>query len=126
MHDIPRAKNVEFGDEGALQIDFAENFVCEFQDEVQSAHWNQLQLTLFIIAFHYNDIFQSKVFVSDNLKHTKETIVPYLFKVLSGLPTTLKVSKVWSDGPSSQFKNKYIPILSWHLVSPHQRFRSKK
>lgn len=50
MHDIPRAKNVEFGDEGALQFDFAENFVCEFQDEVQSAHWNQLQLTLFTIG----------------------------------------------------------------------------
>lgn len=24
-----------------LQIDFAENFVCVAQDEVQSAHWNQ-------------------------------------------------------------------------------------
>lgn len=24
-----------------LQIDFAENFVCEAQDEIQSAHWNQ-------------------------------------------------------------------------------------
>lgn len=24
-----------------LQIDFAENFTCEAQDEIQSAHWNQ-------------------------------------------------------------------------------------
>lgn len=28
-------------DMASLQIDFAENFCCESQDEVQSAHWNQ-------------------------------------------------------------------------------------
>lgn len=37
-HDRPRALNVEFPDEGLLQVDFAENFVCEAQDGVQNAH----------------------------------------------------------------------------------------
>ncbi|CAH0560600.1 unnamed protein product [Brassicogethes aeneus] len=31
MHDRPRAK---FPDEGLLQVDFAENFICEGQDEI--------------------------------------------------------------------------------------------
>ncbi len=30
-----------------LQMDFAENYTCTTQDEIQSAHWNQNQVTLF-------------------------------------------------------------------------------
>lgn len=92
-----------------------QNFFCVNQDEVQSAHWNQRQLTLFTSAFYYNDIFESRVTVTNNKDHTKQTIVPYLFKLLSKMPSTLKVLKIWSDEPSSQFKNKYmaaiIPVL---------------
>lgn len=29
------------GELATLQIDFAEGFSCEYQDEIQSAHWNQ-------------------------------------------------------------------------------------
>lgn len=85
MHDRPRAANVEYALEGLLQIDFAENFVCVNQDEVQNAHWNQQQLTLFTSGLYYNDVFQPKVFVSDNKSHTKETIVPYLWKLISNM-----------------------------------------
>lgn len=96
-------------------MDFAENFVCEAQDEVQSAHWNQRQLSLFTTAFYHNGTFQSKVFVSNNLNHTKETIVPYLMKLLSNLPSSVKILKIWSDGPSSQFKNRFIAAMIAHL-----------
>ena len=30
-----------------IQVDFAENFICAAQDEVQSAHWKQNQINLF-------------------------------------------------------------------------------
>lgn len=93
------------------RVDFAENFVYEGQDEVQNAHWNQRQLSLFTTGFYHNDAFQAKVFVSNNLIHTKDTIVPYLWKLLSNLPASLKILKIWSDGPSSQFKNKFIASL---------------
>lgn len=121
-YDRPRATNCEFADEGLLQIDFAENFVCELQDEVQSAHWNQRQLTLFTSALYFNDIYQSKVLVCDSLVHTKDTIVPMLCKLLEQLPKSMKVLKVWSDGPSSQFKNKYIAATITHLET---RFKIK-
>lgn len=115
LHNRPRAINEEYSLEALLQIDFAENFVCEAQDEVQSAYWNQRQLSLFTSALHYNDEIRSKVFVSNNTNHTKETIIPYIYKLLVTLPSTVKILKVWSDGPSSQFKNRYIAAMIQHL-----------
>lgn len=109
--DRSRAIGEKFPDEGSLQIDFAENFVCVSQDEVQSAHWNQRQITLFTSALHHNQIIQSKVYVSDVLDHTKNSIVPYLYKLLTDMPKTFKVLKIWSDGPSSQFKNKFMAAM---------------
>ena len=111
VQDLPRALNSEFPNEGLLQVDFAENFVCEAQDEVQNAHWNQRQLSLFTSGFYHNETLQAKVFVSDNLVHTKDTIVSYLWKLLSQSPASLKTLKIWSDGPSPQFKNKFIAAL---------------
>ncbi len=37
-----------------LQIDFAENYTCIAQDEVQSFHWVQPQVSLFTISALYN------------------------------------------------------------------------
>lgn len=109
--DVPRAKDVQLENEGVLQIDFAENFVCQGQDEVQAAHWHQKQLTLFTSALYYGEDVHSKVFVSDNEKHTKDTIVPFLYKILTSLPKDLKILKIWSDGPTSQFKNKFMAAM---------------
>lgn len=94
-YDRQRALNMELGGEGLLQIDFAENYVCEAQNEVQKAHWNQRQLTLFTSGFYYNNKFQAKAFVSDNLNHTKDTIVTYLWKLFSTLPPSLKILNIW-------------------------------
>lgn len=52
--------------------------------------------------------FQSKAIVSDSLDHRKDAIVPYLFLILQRLPPSAKRVVIWSDNPSSQFKNKYI------------------
>lgn len=116
-YDRPRALSAEFYGEALLQVDFAENYVCEAQDEVQNAHWNQRQLSLFTSALLYNGKTFSKVFVSNNLHHTKETIIPYVHKLLSSLPETVKIVKIWSDGPSSQFKNKFIAAIIGLLES---------
>ncbi|XP_048590135.1 uncharacterized protein LOC125573598 [Nematostella vectensis] len=37
-------------DEAVIQVDFAENYSCKFQDEIQSAHWAQTNVTLFTVA----------------------------------------------------------------------------
>lgn len=34
-------------DEGIVRVDFALNYTCQYQDEIQGAHWSQEQTTLF-------------------------------------------------------------------------------
>lgn len=42
--DRKRVNSDQHLDEALLQIDFAENYKCECQDEVQQAHYNQKQV----------------------------------------------------------------------------------
>jgi hypothetical protein len=66
-----------------VQIDFAENFSCFHQDEIQAAHWNHAQITLFTCCIWtgVKDI-QNFVVASDNLEHNKETATAFLLKIL--------------------------------------------
>ena len=63
-------------EEAVVQVDFAENFSCKYQGEVQSAPWSQDQVTLFTVAIwtksgDKNSCCESHVIVSDDLKHDK-------------------------------------------------------
>jgi len=65
----------ESGDTALIQINFSENYTCAQQDEIQSAHWNQKQVSLFTAAvWHSGKMFPS-VMVSDNMTNAKETVV---------------------------------------------------
>ena len=91
-----------------LQMDFAENFKCVAQDEVQTAHWNQSQVTLFTTVRWYCGDIHSEVIVSDCLKHGKMAIIVFLDELLKRKPINVSEVKIWTDGPLSQFKNKYV------------------
>jgi hypothetical protein len=41
--------------EAVVSLDFAENYRFVIQDEAQSFHWNNDQVTIFTIAVHYRD-----------------------------------------------------------------------
>ena len=69
-----------------LQMDFAENYTCTAQDEVQSAHWKQAHITLHTsVTWFRSDIFLH-VIISDNLKHDKHDVVVYLSEILKYKP----------------------------------------
>lgn len=70
-------------DKGAavIQIDFAENYKCVFQEEASNAHWNQSQVSLSTAAIWTSDSMKSYSIVSDDQDHSKRTIVPYLHKL---------------------------------------------
>lgn len=70
-----------------------------------------MQISLFTTATRHAKKLLPKVIASDNLKHSKETLVAYLFKIFTLLPKAIKIVKIWSDGPSSQFKNKFIAAI---------------
>ena len=93
-----------------IQVDFSENYTLQHQGEVQSAYWNQNQLTIFTVCAWMQKEKKSFVFVSDDLDHDKTSVCVFMDKVLSKLTTEngIKKADIFSDGPSSQFKNKYI------------------
>ena len=102
-----------------LQVDFSENATITSQNEIQSAHWNHGQATLFTAHAWITDG-KSKSFaiISDALTHTKQSVyvfMDYIMKYLRGDSQSLKVLNVFSDGASSQFKQKYLfsNLHSW-------------
>ena len=101
--------------DAVIQIDFSENYTCVAQDEIQSAHWNQRQVSLFTVATWHSGVLHSSVVASDNIVHSKDTVIAYMDLILGDLPDSVKSVSIWSDGPASQFKNRYIaasiPIL---------------
>ena len=46
--------------------------------------------------------------VSDNLKHDKTVVIIFTDQILSLKATNAKIVNIWSDGPSSQFKNRFV------------------
>lgn len=64
----------------------------------------------------------SNAIASDNTHHIKETIVAYLYKIFLTIPSTVKTVKIWSDGPSSQFKNKFMAAV---ILLLEQKFSVK-
>ena len=91
------------------QIDFAENFSTLWQDEVQSAHWNKKQITVFTSVTWQQDSCTSAVIISDDLTHSRDSIIIFIDKLLTSiLDKNIKKLHIWSDGPSSQFKNRFI------------------
>jgi hypothetical protein len=97
-----------------LQIDFAENYSCLHQDEAQSAHWHKSQVTLFTACFWTSPRPKSFAVVTDNLHHDKSSVAALLVQLLThffdGTPGC-QFLHICSDGPSSQFKNRFIFAL---------------
>lgn len=98
-----------------VQVDFAENYSCRYQDEVQSAHWNQQQVTSFTIAIWTkngpNVNCESHAIVTDELSHEKKAVAVFMSNVIDNLikkHPDISLCYIFSDGPSSQFKNKYV------------------
>lgn len=100
--------------EAAIQIDFSENYTCGHQDEIQAAHWDQSQVTIFPVVIWTKDGCKSYAFASDDRDHNKHSVSVFLEIVLKRVakenPNVTHIH-IFSDGPSSQFKNKYIVYL---------------
>ncbi len=106
--------------QAVVQIDFAENYTCFQQDEIQAAHWSQDQVTLFPVVIwtktgRNKTVCNSYAIVSDDHTHEKKSVAVFMDRVLSIFvkeknPEVNEVH-IFSDGPSSQFKNKYIVRL---------------
>ena len=115
-----------------LQMDFVENYAVSFQDEIQSAHWRQRQVSLYTVMVWHRETVISKVIVSDCRDHDKKAVAAFTCTVMEMIRTVLPSAttvNIWTDGPSSQFKNKFIfsfisklqdrysVSLAWHFFA---------
>ena len=102
-------------------LDFADNFLCKFQDEVQSAHWAYKQVTLFPSVFFYRcqvrcrELRHDEVaFLSDDLHKDASMSQMFIENILQRLQrnigASLKKVILVSDGCAAQFKSK-LPFL---------------
>jgi hypothetical protein len=94
-----------------LHVDFAENYLCESQDETQAAHWLQSQITVFTACFWTPSRHNSFVIISDDIHHEKTSVALFLDMLLQNYLPQLSSPKrltIFSDGAASQFKNRYI------------------
>ena len=102
-------------DSCVVQMDFAEYSTCQWQDEIQSAHWRQHQIGLYTVMVYHREAKRSIVIASDYRAHGKQAVAALTATVLEmivkELPTVKHVH-LWTDGPSSQFKNSQIDSFS--------------
>ena len=74
------------GTKVVLQVDFPENASLLTQNEIQSAHWNHAQATVFTVyAWVDKNLDESIVLVSDDLKHNKVSGYSYMSYILEYL-----------------------------------------
>ena len=94
-----------------VQMDFSEDSSV-YQDEVSSAHWKANSDILYTVMIWFRDQIVSMVLLSDRNNHDKTTVVPCTTYVLNCIKEhfgdNVHDIEIWTDGRSSQFKNKYI------------------
>ena len=95
-----------------FQVDFSENATLLEQNEVQSSHWTHKQVTIFTAhAWIKKHVKESFAIISDYLNHTKDAVYTFMSKLFDYLVKTyssIKLINVFSDGASSQFKQRYL------------------
>ena len=102
-----------------LQVDSSENATIMSQREVQSAHWSHAQATLFTAHVWIDGgKEESIILISDDLDHSKVSVYAFmghLFRHLKSTHEGITTINIFSDGPSSQFKQKYLfsNLSSW-------------
>ena len=93
--------------------------MCQYQDEIQSAHWQLHQVSLFTEALWHTSMLHSIVIASDNLALSKDTIIAYLDMLLEMIPNSVKTVSNWTDRPAFQFKNRFIAAAMISLQEKH-------
>jgi hypothetical protein len=61
-----------------IHLDYAENYKCATQDQIQAAYYSQKQVSLFTVVVSSGTFKKSLVLVSDNLSYGKESTMKYL------------------------------------------------
>ena len=112
-----------------IHMDFAEDYTCMSQKEIQSAYWSQSKVTIHpVVAYFKKDrklSHQSFVFISDEPNHDSKFVYALLKKlvpILVDLIDDIEFIHYWTDSPTSQYRNKTI----FKIVSCHEEMFNVK
>ena len=111
-------------------MDFSENYTLQSQDEIESAHWAQTQITLhpiFIVHHAPNStvdqqvlLKESLIIISDHLVHNAASVYVFTEQLMTHIrnnpgPCDVEVLHRWTDNCAVQYKCveafHYIPKL---------------
>jgi len=93
-----------------MQVDFSENYTITYQDEVQSAHWNAQQVSLYTVVAWAAEEVASYAVISNYMNHDKYAVAYFnglLIRDLKKRFPTLETIDIFSDGAAQHFKQKY-------------------
>ena len=100
-------------------MDFAENSLCVYQDEVQSARWGYRQITIHPVVLHYRchclqNVTEYTIFLTDNLQKDGNMVKAITDRVLEHTKQKgLEHMVIFSDGCDAQYKSR-LPF--YHLL----------
>lgn len=109
----------------SVNFDFAMNFSVEGQSEVQSALWSRASIVLFTVVENFNRESKKYIICSDNTTKDKNAIFAFI-ETLYGTKfidvNDVRITEmIWTDGPSSEFKNQYMVQLLKYLADKYQK-----
>ncbi|CAH0394631.1 unnamed protein product [Bemisia tabaci] len=119
-------------DELNIQVDFAENYESKYTSEVQTMHFgaNKAQMSIHTGVAYNNGLHSSFATISDNTDHKAHTVWAHLLPILLWLAEqypNVNTIIFFSDGPTSQYKNRFNIFLCYNVVKPifnHLKFVS--
>ncbi len=103
-------------DEAMIVMDFAENYSCRYKDEIATAFFEQVQVTIhpmMVYDYRYHNdtrilMKHAVIMISDDLKHDSFAVKVFeerCFEILNTLGSFSKIHE-WSDGCGVQYKAK--------------------
>lgn len=87
------------------------NYAAEGQEEIQSALWSRASIVLFTAAVLLNTELKYILLTSDFKSKEKNSIftyIQYIYTFFGNTHDSSIMEVIWSDGPSSEFKNQYM------------------
>jgi hypothetical protein len=74
-----------------IHFDFSENYSCSWQDETQGAYYSHKLVSIFTSVIYTSNSHRSFIICSDNINHTKSTVLPYLVEIFEVRATFLSI-----------------------------------
>ena len=108
LNDLQSPKN------RITQIDFAQAYQCELQKETMGALWSRGSVNLFTCAVYHKGEMKLMLYSTNYKGKDKFAIGVFLYDIYSEelvMDSDIETEIIWSDGPSSEFKNQFMRQL---------------